>query len=130
MTRILKLAAFAAVCLALVAAPALGAKGGGNGTATIAFATSGSVLLAASPAEGSSVSFAVTANVKANDVYSLWVANICSENGVTVSAEYHPVLGWNAGPFTTAGTSCTAYVWMFPDAWTPLRGGSMTYSVR
>ena len=127
MIRNLKFAAFTAVCLAVIAAPALGAKGGA-GTATIAFANAGSAARTA-PAAGSSVSFAVTANVKPSDVYSLWVANICSRDGVTVSAEYHPVQSWTAGPFTAAGTSCTAYVWKFPDAWTALKGGSMTYSV-
>jgi hypothetical protein len=130
MTRIFGLAAFAAVCLALVAAPAFGAKGGGSGTATITFAKSGSTArTSGAVAAGSSVSFAVTANVKPADVYSLWVANICSKNGVTVSAEYHPVQSWTAGPFVTAGTSCTAYVWKFPDTATPLKGGSMTYAV-
>ena len=128
MIRSLKFAAFTAVCLALAAAPAFGAKGGGS--ATIAFANTGSALSAtASPTAGSSVSFAVTANVKPSDVYSLWVANVCSRNGVTVSAEYHPVQGWTSGPFIAAGTSCKAYVWLFPDAWTALKGGSMTYSV-
>jgi hypothetical protein len=135
MSRITKSAVFAAACLALVAAPAYAAKGGsgggGNGTATIAFATTGFAAAAGTggTAASSSVSFSVTANVKSADVANLWVANICTQNGVTVSAEYHQVQNWVAGPFATSGSQCKAYVWMFPDAWTPLKGGSMTYSV-
>jgi hypothetical protein len=133
MTRYLKLVSLAAICILALAAPAFGAKGGNGGggaVATIAFATppgSASTL----PSHGSQVNFAVTANVKPSQLYSLWVANICSQNGVTVSAEYHPVSNSLAGPFTlgSSGEQCTAYVWLFPDAWTPLSGGSMTYSV-
>jgi hypothetical protein len=132
MIRKLRFVPFAAVAVALVAAPAFGAKGGGgaggNGTATIAFASAARTSV---PSAGSQVSFAVTANVKPSAVYSLWVANVCSRDGVTVSAEYHPVQDWSAGPFAldASGVDCTAYVWMFPDAWTPLKGGSMSYSV-
>lgn len=136
MSRIFKSAALAAACLGLVVtAPAGAGKGsGGTGgnTATIAFANTGFAAAAtAGPSAGSSVSFEVTAKVKPSAVYSLWVANVCSQDGVTVSAEYHPVQNWVAGPFTVSksGTECTAFVWMFPDAWTALKGGSMTYSV-
>jgi hypothetical protein len=131
LTRYLKLASLAAVCVAILAAPAMGAKSGkSSGVATIAFAGAQTAATTA-PVVGSQVSFAVTANVKASDLYNLWVANVCSQDGVTVSAEYHPVLNGVSGPFTlnTSGTSCNAYVWLFPDAWTPLSGGSMTFSV-
>jgi hypothetical protein len=109
----------------------MGAKSGkGGGVATIAFAANTGAA-AVAPTGGSQVSFTVTANVKPADVYNLWVANVCSQNGVTVSAEYHPVQNGVAGPFTLtpSGTQCNAFVWVFPDAWTPLSGGSMIYSV-
>jgi hypothetical protein len=131
LTRYLKLASLAVVCAAVLAAPAMGAKGGkGGGVATIAFAGAQAAATVL-PTGGSQVSFAVTANVKASDVDYLWVANICSLNGVPVSSEYHPVLNGTSGPFTLtpAGTQCNAYVWLFPDAWTALSGGTMTYSV-
>ena len=128
MSKRISLIGVAALCFALAAVPALGAKGGGGNTATIAFAGTGAAATVA-PSAGSQVSFAVTANVKSSDVYYLWVANVCTQNGVTVSAEYHPVQSWTAGPFTTAGTQCTAFVTVFPDVWTALKGGSMTYSV-
>ena len=131
MTRYLKLASLAVVCAAVIAAPAMGAKGSkGGGVATIAFAgTQGSATVA--PTGGSQVSFTVTANVKTADLNNLWVANICTKDDVTVSAEYHGVLNGLSGPFTLSpsGTQCNAYVWVFPDAWTPLSGGSMTFSV-
>ena len=127
MIRSLKFAAFTVVCAALLAAPAFGAKGGT--TATITFANSGSTLRTTATTAGSSVSFAVTASVRAADVYSLWVSNVCSVNGVTVSAEYQPVLNWTSGPFKAQGTSCKASVVVFPDVWTALKGGTMTYAV-
>src|SRR5436190_24258345 len=76
----------AAGVAALVVAPAatLAAKGGGGSggsgggqTATIAFTQDGSAKPANWPTVGSSVSFAVSANVKASDTYKLWVANWC-----------------------------------------------------
>lgn len=134
MTRRIASATLVAVVSAVIAtAPALAARGGGggSGTATIGFAPSTSA-----PARfgvGSQLSFAVTANVKPADVYSLWVANTCSQNGVVVSTQYAPVQDWLAGPFTLSWTggsaTCTAYVALFPDVWTPLRGGLMSYSV-
>lgn len=47
---------------------------------------------------------------------SVWVAQIC-EN----SAQYHPVPfgGGTTVPFSS-GANCEAYVWSFPDAWTPI----------
>jgi hypothetical protein len=132
MSKRIALLGIAVVFALTVTTAAFAAKGGGtaggNNTATIAFANTGSAAISAL-STGSQASFAVTANVKPADVYSLWVANICSQNGVTVSAEYHPVQNWLAGPFTVTGAQCTAYVWLFPDAWTPLKGGSMTYAV-
>ena len=134
MSKKISLIAAAAACLALAAVPAFAAKGGGGGgggggnTATIAFANAGS--FAPTTGAGSQVSFAVTANVKPSDVGNLWVANVCTDaNGVTVSAEYHGVSNWTSGPFTTAGANCTASVTLFPDVWTPLKGGSMTFAV-
>ena len=134
MSKRIALIGTAIVFALALTATAFAAKGGGNtgaaNTATIAFANTG-FAAASGPSAGSQVSFSVTANVKPADVFSLWVANICSQNGVTVSAEYHGVQNGVAGPFALAsgGTQCTAYVWMFPDAWTPLKGGSMSYTV-
>lgn len=60
---------------------------------------------------------------KANDAYTLWAARVCDEQ-----AEYLPVT-WGdnndptdgtSGPFSTAGSNCTAYVWQFPDPTTPV----------
>ena len=131
MSKRISLIGVAALCFALAAVPAFGAKGGGGGggTATIAFASTGALATPAGVRASTQVSFSVTASVKPSDVYYLWVANVCTQNGVTVSAEYHPVQSWTAGPFTTAGTQCTAFVTVFPDVWTALKGGSMTYSV-
>jgi len=80
------------------------------------------------------VTFAVTANVKERDLYSLWVANKCRQDGVGVYIEAQPVHSGLAGPFTLNWTGggaaeCTAWVWIFPDSGTALSGGSMTYSV-
>ncbi len=134
MSKRIALIGTAVVFALALTATAFAAKGGGNtggtNTATIAFANTGFAATGA-PSAGSQVSFSVAANVKPADVSLLWVANICSQNGVTVSTEYHGVQNGIAGPFAlgSAGTQCTAYVWLFPDAWTPLKGGSMSYTV-
>ena len=107
-------------------------------SATISFGnTTG--FAAAAPAAGGRVSFAVNASaVKQSDLYYLWVANLCYQNGDLVSAKYLSVQ--NPGPDGLAGefelvwpgggaAKCTAYVWMFPQPSTPLKGASMTYSV-
>lgn len=62
---------------------------------------------------------------KANDAYSLWVARVCDDQ-----VEHLPVV-WGdnndpqptdgtAGPFSTTGSNCRAYVWQFPDPTTPV----------
>ena len=58
-----------------------------------------------------------------------FIGIINNPNGVVVSAEYQPVQNWNSGPFTATGSSCKASVHLFPDVWTPLKGGTMTYAV-
>jgi hypothetical protein len=76
--------------------------------------------------------------VKQSDLFYLWVANLCYQNGNLVSAKYLPVQ--NPGPNGLAGAfsldwtgggaaQCMAYVWMFPQSSTPLKGASMNYSV-
>jgi len=75
-------------------------------------------------------SFAITVSGgKANDAYSIWVAQKCYASGVVVSAVYLPVV-WDqqttfpstgsAGPFAANGTTCTAYTWKYPASQTPL----------
>lgn len=98
-----------------------------------------------SPRIGDQVSFLISApSVKERDLYYLWVANKCSQDGTLVLAEYLPV-EWtditqrvgNSGPFTLWSTaewtgglvSCTTYVWKFPSSETPLKGASVTYLV-
>jgi hypothetical protein len=119
--------------LAFFAGPAHAAKV----SATISLA--GQSGLAAAPHAGGTVSFAVSATaVKQSDLYYLWVANLCYQNGNLVSAKYLPVQ--NPGPNGLAGSfsldwsgggaaQCTAYVWMFPQSSTPLKGALMTYTV-
>lgn len=124
---------------ALTAGPALAGKGGngkggGHNAATIAFATTQTLSAESGPSAGDPVTFAVSANVKKRDFYSLWVANKCSQDGVVVYVQHQPVYSGLAGPFTLNWTGggaaeCTAYVWMFPDSETALSGGSMNYSV-
>jgi len=138
--RVLLIAAALAVMVSILASgSALAARGGngdgtGHNTATIAFATTQTLSAESGPSAGDAVTFAVTANVKERDLYSLWVANKCSQDGVSVYVQHLPVHSGLAGPFTPNWTGggaaeCTAYVWMFPDSETALRGGSMTYSV-
>ena len=131
MSKRISLIGVAALCFALAAVPAYGVKGGGGGmSATIAFVSNGASAPTTDVSAGSQVSFAVTAKVKPSDVANLWVSNVCTDqNGVTISAEYHAVQSWVASPFTAVGARCTASVTLFPDVWTALRGGSMTYSV-
>lgn len=119
--------------LAFFAGPAHAAKV----SATISLA--GPSGLIATPKAGGSVSFAVSATaVKQSDLYYLWVANLCYQNGNLVSAKYLPVQNPGpsglSGPFSLdwsgGGTAqCTAYVWMFPASSTPLKGALMTYAV-
>ena len=125
-----------ALCFALGAsAPAFAGKGsgGGNNTATISFAGSGT-FAAAQPKAGDTVAFAVSANVKPSDTYNVMVRNRCTQNGIVMWVDDEPVLNGQASPFTFAwsgggAAQCTAYVWVFPDSETALKGGSMTYSV-
>jgi len=130
---IVSLAVLVGVLVALVG-PANAAKV----SATISFANK-TGFAAAAPAAGGGVSFAVNASaVKQSDLYYLWVANLCYQNGNLVSAKYLAVQ--NPGPNGLAGefkldwagggaAQCTAYVWMFPQSSTPLKGASMNYSV-
>jgi hypothetical protein len=126
-----------AVCFALGAsAPAFAGKGsgGGNNTASISFAGSTSFSAASQPKAGDTVGFAVTANVKPSDLYNLMVRNRCTQNGTVMWVDDEPVLSGQASPFTFGwngggAAQCTAYVWLFPDSETALRGGSMSYSV-
>jgi hypothetical protein len=84
------------------------------------------------PTAGSVVYFEVgTGSVKARDVPKLWVANKCRQGGDVVYAQYEPVHDGLAGPFAWSfdgAASCVAYVWMFPNSESPLRGGSMEYA--
>ena len=98
---------------------------------TIAFANA-AARTAGWPAAGDAVSFRIgTDGVKARDVNSLWVANKCSQNGKIVYTQYLAVHDGQAGTFDLSwgggGASCTAYVWMFPNSETPLKGASMDY---
>jgi hypothetical protein len=137
--RAIIIAAVAVLVCALLAGSTVMAKGNGKGgvTATIEFANASGTFTAASatwPAKGDTVSFAVSASVhKERDLYNLWVANKCSQNGVPVYQEYHGVLNGLSGPFTLdwpngGAAECTAYVWIFPDPETAVAGGSMSYS--
>jgi hypothetical protein len=137
--RAIIIAGVAVLVCALLAGSTVMAKGNGKGgvTATIEFANTSGTFTAASatwPAKGDTVSFAVSASVhKERDLYLLWVANKCFQDGTIVYAEHHPVTDGLSGPFTLGwrgdgAAECTAYVWMFPDTETPLRGASMTYS--
>src|SRR3990172_6875532 len=111
-----------------------GGSGGGGPTASIALVEPGRLAATSSwPSVGSDVSFAVSANVKERDLYSLWVANECFQDGVKVYAEYQPARDGTSGPFTLSwadgAASCTAYVWLFPDVGDVLSGGTTTYGV-
>jgi len=109
-------------------------NGGGGPTASISLVEPGRLAATSSwPSVGSDVSFAVSANVNERDLYSLWVANECFQDGVKVYAEYQPARDGTSGPFTLSwaagAASCTAYVWLFPDVGDVLSGGTITYGV-
>jgi hypothetical protein len=112
-----------------------GANGGGGGpSASIALIEPARLTAEGSwPMVGNSVSFAVSANVKERDLYSLWVANECFQDGVKIYAEYQPARDGVSGPFTLDWTngaaSCTASVWRFPDIGDVLAGGTTSYTV-
>lgn len=138
--RVLLIAAALAVMVSILASgSALAARAGNGGgashnTATIAFATAQTMSAESGPSAGDPVTFAVTASVKERDLYRLWAANKCSQDGVVVYVQHQPVYSGLVGPFTLNWTGggaaeCTAYVWMFPDSETALSGGSMNYSV-
>ena len=115
-------------------AGASGGGGGGGPSASIALIEPARLAAGGSwPTVGSSVSFAVSANVKERDLYSLWVANECFQDGVRVYAEYLSVRDGTSGPFTLSwageAASCTAYVWLFPDVGDVLSGGTTNYAV-
>jgi hypothetical protein len=101
-------------------------------TASISFANAARTD-GAWPANGDRVSFAVDTDVrKSSDLYKLWVANKCYQDGTLEYAEYQPVLDGVSGPFTLSwgdgGATCKAYVFLHPYTQTPLRGASMSYS--
>jgi hypothetical protein len=84
------------------------------------------------PVRGDQVSFAVEASVrKASDLYKLWVANKCYQDGVVVDAQYEPVVDGASGPFTLdwsdGAAVCKAYAFLHPYTQTPLRGSTLTY---
>lgn len=135
--------ALAGVLVLAVAGTTLAAKGGNGASSNGAGAHTATISLVqpptlaaigpAWPSVGNYVSFSVTANVKTNDVSSLWVANWCYQNGVAIYAQFLPVQSWVAGPFALSwsggAASCNAYVFLFPYTHTPLSGGSLTYTV-
>lgn len=127
---IMVVAALAAAALAIPAFAGNGkGGGGGNTSASISFASVNGAA-ATQPTYGSSVSFAVSANVK--DPSTLWVTNACSQNGVTVYSQSAGAGSGTASGFTLnwaggGSAQCIAYVWQFPNAGTWLT--SMTYSV-
>lgn len=139
MTKLARNASMAASLAVVAGAIACfaGAAYAAKVSATISLA--GQSSLPAAPAAGGTVSFAVSATaVKQSDLYYLWVANLCYQDGNLVSAKYLPVQ--HPGPNGLAGSfsldwpgggaaQCTAYVWMFPQSSTPLKGATMTYSV-
>jgi hypothetical protein len=137
--RMLIVYAVAAVALALAAMPSIaiagkggngGGKGGGNrdaGSASIAFHGGDGAYAA-----GDEISFWVSE--PANKSY--WVANLCRQDGSVIYEEYLPVSNVDnpgvAGAFHlsfSGAAECTAYAWEYPDAYTPVSGASMDYSV-
>lgn len=123
-TIIIALAAGALV--AALAIPALASAG--RARVTISLDTDSASVATTS---ASSVGFNVEADLKKeSDLYKLWVANKCTQDGGMFTAEYQPVHDGKASGFTVAsGSDCTAYVWMFPNSETPIRGASISYHV-
>jgi len=77
---------------------------------------------------GDQVTFAVDpVGVRDPDLHMLWVANVCTQDGVTTYAGYLPVTysSYHVGqahPFelpsdgwTSSPAQCTAFVWRLPD---------------
>jgi hypothetical protein len=141
--RRLLVAAIALVVLATLAGPAAATRGGGGRVmATISFASPDVRVAGYVLAPGESVTFAVDpVGVKDRGLYMLWVANTCTQDGVTTYAEYKPVSYTSyrvgqSGPFTLSSVgwtdsaaNCVAYVWEFPNTHTPLSGATLTYEV-
>ena len=104
-------------------------------TVTIAFADASSVATSSEPASGD-VSFAVTRSKATDDV--MWVTNRCFDTtGAEVSRVDLPVrwgmwysLDGVAGPFATAGVSCTAYATWKPWTNRAIPGATMDYDVQ
>ena len=116
----------------VLALPAAG-KGGGRLSVSLSMGS----RIAAGAGAGSTTLNVTMSGGKANEAYTLWVANKCYDaSGQLISAEYLPVT-WaqqtayptngSAGPFTTSGSSCWAYVWQFPASETPMRGVELKY---
>ena len=142
MARKIGILTAAIVVLVLAASPAIGARGGGKDpVATIAFAADdGTRIASANPKYGDSVWFAVdAAKVKERDLGSLWVMNVCYQDGVPVlrqdlGVDYLSYRQGISGAFTLGGSSwvsgdamCTAFGYVFGEA--PLPGVSFSYPV-
>lgn len=141
--RKLFVAAATVAIFALLVTPAFGAPGGGGGggrTVAKIWVAGSANARTTSYAAGQSMSFGVDpSGVKDRDLYTLWVANLCTQDGVNTYAEYQPVTYSSyrvgqAGPFTLSSVGwtgspaqCTAFVWKFPDNYTPLAGATVTY---
>jgi hypothetical protein len=113
------------------------AKGeGGKFTATIAFAATSTLTASADSAVSGDVTFAVTQSKTSDEV--MWVTNKCFDAaGAEVSRLDLPVLWgtWDsldgvAGPFATAGVTCTAYATWKPWTDRAISGATMDYSVQ
>jgi hypothetical protein len=139
--RKLFVAAATVAIFALLVSPAIGAPGGGRTVAKISFMGDSEVARTAW-APGNEVTFAVDpVGVKDRDLYHLWVANSCTQDGVNTYVEYLPVTYSSyrvgqAGAFTLSSPSwtsgyaeCTAFVWNFSKGVTPLAGATLSYGV-
>ncbi len=112
------------------------AKGdGGKFIATIAFAGSSTFAVTSDGTVSGDVAFAVTRSQASDEV--MWVTNKCFDAaGVEVSRLDLPVL-WGmwysldgiAGPYATAGVTCTAYATWKPWTDRPISGATLTYNV-
>ena len=132
----------AVLVIGIVAVPAMGARGGGKQpVATITFADSDGLRVAGGAhSYGDKVWFAVdAAKVRERDLGSLWLMNVCYQNGIPVTrqdlgVEYVDYRQGLSGAYTLGGAgwpggdaTCTAFGYVFGDA--PLPGVSFTYDV-
>ena len=140
--RKLVVAAATVAIFALLVSPASSAPGGGGRTvAKISFMGS-ETTRTTTWTPGDQVTFAVDpVGVKDRDLYHLWVANSCTQDGVNTYVQYLPVTYSSyrvgqAGAFTVSSpswtsspASCTAFVWNFSQGLNPLAGATLTYAV-